>query len=248
MSKIEKHVDAASLILFSIGLPFVIAFGYLVQEWVPSVYYSNLSGRFLGIPFSVPFLILVVIFWYGLRWINRVLDARGKKVKGFGRAILIIGIFGFDVLFCGMALVVPKRLHKDDYACATDLIVDLQRCEGRNASLLQDRASGVARFGIADADIIKKIETFPDYSLFQTDCQGLPGKFGETCYTGRYVSKTADTNFMNIYLHKDKILVLETENIVINDTEGDRPVFPPGQEPKLEDFVNLERFRKDMTE
>ncbi len=101
---------------------------------------------------------------------------------------------------------------------------------------------------IAKQQQIKKIETLPEYSMFQTDCKDLPGSFGETCYSGRYQRKTGDTNFLNIYLHKDKALVLETENIVANNTEGDGPVFPPGKAPNLDDFVRLERFKKDMTE
>jgi hypothetical protein len=53
---------------------------------------------------------------------------------------------------------------------------------------------------------------------------------------------------MNIYLHKDKILILETENIVVNGAVGDEPAFLPEDKPKLEDFVRIERFKKDMTE
>lgn len=250
MKKILQYIDGASLIMFVLGVPFLMFFGYILQDMQPvSLYYSALSSQMGGLPLCIPFLLLVAAFWFFLRFANKFLSGRGKLVKIGGRIALAGGILLADILAFGMGLSMPRRFDVGHGYCdMKPLSEKTLRCEGEDWGFMQGRLSGVARMGIAADDIIKKIDTFPDYSLFQTDCASLPGGFGETCYTGRYQRQTGDTNFMNIYLSNDKILVLETENIAVNGSEGDGPVFAPGDEPDLNDFVNLERFRKDMTE
>jgi hypothetical protein len=248
MKKILQYVDPASVIMFVLAVPFLFFFGHILQDLQPaSLYYSSLSAQVAGIPLCVPFILLIAACWSALRLSNKFLEKRSRVVKGFGRAALVAGILGADLLSMMAGMVLPRRLEVGDAYCDLRELGTVERCEGRDVSFLQDRLSGVIRFGTAAPDIIKKIETYPDYNLFQTDCTQL-GDFGDTCYAGRYERATADVNYMNIYLHKDKILILETENIVVNGAVGDEPAFLPEDKPKLEDFVRIERFKKDMTE
>ncbi len=250
MNKILKYVDGASLIMFVLGIPFLLFFGQVLQNFQPvPLYYSVLSGTVANIPLCIPFLLLVAVFWFFLRLANRILSERGKALRIGGRLLLVGGILVLDVLSFAMGISLPRRFDVGHSYCEmSPFSADATRCEGEDWGFMQGRLSAVARMGVAADDIFKKIETYPDYTLFQTECSGLAGGFGEKCYSGRYQRKTGDTNFINVYLFKDKILVLETENIVVNDSKGDGPAFAPGDEPKLNDFVDLERFKKDMTE
>jgi hypothetical protein len=250
MNKILRYVDPASIIMFVLGIPFLILFGYILQNMQPlSLYYSLLSGVVAGLPLCIPFLILVVAFWVFLRIANKFLAQRQRPLRIGGRVALVIGVLLADVLSLAMGFSIPRRFDVGHAYCdMSPLAVETLRCEGEDWGFLQDRISAVARLGVAAEDIAEKIETYPDFSLFQTACADLPGGFGDTCYTGRFERKTGDTNFMNVYLAKDKVLVLETENIVINGSKENAPIFIPGDELKLEKFVDLERFRKDMTE
>lgn len=250
MKKILQYVDPASVIMFVLGVPFLVLFGTVLQDVQPvPLYYSVLSAHVAGLPLCIPFIILVAAFWIFLRVGNRFLNKRGKIIRVSGRVALVAGIVLADILSFAIGLSLPRRFNVGhDYCEMIPLSTGPVRCEGLDKGFMQGRLSAVARLGVAAEDIVRKVETYPDYSLFQAECAELAGGFGDTCYTGSYQRKTGDTNFMNVYLHKDKVLVLETENIVVNGTKTDGPVFMPGQEPKLGDFVDLERFRKDMTE
>ncbi len=250
MKKIAQYIDPASLIMFVLGVPFLILLGTVLQDIQPvTLYYSALSAHVAGLPLSIPFILLVISFWFFLRAANRLLSKRSKGVRIGGRAVMVGGILLADFLSLVMGLSLPRRFNVGhDYCEMIPLSTGPVRCEGLDKGFMQGRLSAVARLGVAAEDIVRKVETYPDYSLFQVECAELAGGFGDTCYTGSYQRKTGDTNYMNVYLHKDKVLVLETENIVVNGTKADGPVFMPGQEPKLGDFVDLERFRKDMTE
>ena len=249
MKKILQYVDPASVIMFLLGVPFLVIFGNILQNLQPTqIFYSVFSGRFLGLPLSIPFLFLVTGFWFFLRKANKWQNNLGKISKFIGRAILVVGILIATLLSYAVGFASPYRYDVGDIPCDILGLGEVKRCEGMEIGMLGDSLWAVSRFGDASAYVIKKIETLPDYELFQTDCKDLPGDFGETCYAGWYQRKTHDLIYLNIYLHKDKILLLETKNILINKASLGEPAYAPGQEPKLEDFVDLERFRKDMTE
>lgn len=145
-----------------------------------------------------------------------------------------------------VAVFSPTRhFSVGDGYCNDVMIEKLERCEGIGKGMLQDRVGAIARFGTAVKEIEKVIAAYPDFSITETDCKNLPGQFGEKCYEGSFLRPTSDINFIGIYVADEKILVIETENIVLTSSQ-EGPVFLPEDRLVLGNFVDVKRFSKDM--
>ena len=244
----KRFINRHSVLIFLLSLPALLATGWVLSAFLPDqLYYSPFTFSLSVIPMNLPFLIFAAVHVLVIGIFSVFLQRQKTSIKAIVWCVLLVAIAVADLIAVMASLQLPRKFYPGHAYCEDVLIAKVERCEGTDKGFMQGRLSAVARFGQGNAEVVKKITALPDYALLQTDCKDLPGGFGESCYTGSYQRHTGDTNYMNVYVHKDKILVLETENIAINAVPGDEPVFLPGQEPQLEDFLRLSRFSGDMT-
>lgn len=174
-----------------------------------------------------------------------------RKRSRVWRVILNILSCGF-VIFCSCAALILSVIAGPVYGprfntghpyCKDSLVKSVERCEGRNFGLLQDRSSAVARYGSAVDNIEEAILSLPDYGMKDVPCSGLEGGFGSKCYIGSFLRETGDTNFMGVYIQGQNILVVETENVLLVKDPG----YKEPHRAYLKDFLDIERFRAEMT-
>ena len=99
--------------------------------------------------------------------------------------------------------------------CDSSYLERVERCEGRNFSIMQGRLHAIAIYGQSVKDVESKILGDSKYSMQQIGCSDLVGGFGQRCYSGVYQAKTGDTYYLNIYLQESKALILEAVNVPI---------------------------------
>lgn len=256
----KKYLPSGfGIFYFIIGVPAVFLAALIIAYTLPDgVYYSVL--RYL------PFILLVGIYGFGLKYCVRFINARSHKaVRVISRIVLGLLVVGVALPLAGGAMFGPRKFNTSDGYCEDKLIAKLERCEGTDRGILQGRISAVARFGEAVPNLNEVIQTYPDFSLFQINCPELSGGFGERCYTGQFLRETGDTNFLGVYITKTKVLVVETENIPLaaqdemphvytKSNEANAPeiidmsgVYAAGRRDALTNFVDLTRFADEMS-
>lgn len=171
-----------------------------------------------------------------------------KKTISATALAMFVGGALFLIVCVLMESAPARRLNTDDPRCDMGEAGTLVICEGGADETSQRRVGAVIRYGVAADQIQQKIAAYQGYSLIETDCDPLPGNMGHTCYVGASQHPSGDISFMNVYLYNDKILMLETRNIIISGAVADMPDAPEDNGARLSDFVDIDRFRKDMSE
>ena len=221
-------------------LPALIMGGHVVQAtYSTSFYYGPFVGNLFYIafdPVSIALYALAGFIVTKLLHYARTFKKPWKIASYVGLTVML----GLAAAYCFLALMVlPLHYHISDDYCESPLISNLQRCEGLTKTFLQDRMSGVARYGDAIPNVQTALDKYPAYNLYQLPCDELQGDMGQTCFIGQDQREKGDTDYMALYIKGSKILVLETENI---------PPLKEGADKRgpFSEFVDLSRFHKDM--
>jgi hypothetical protein len=233
-----------NVVLFYILLiPFSVGLEAVIESFLPdSLFYSPLSFNigffgftpmlFVGLLIPIPFLNLY----------------RGLVKKLRPLWFYIVSLFSTIIVLClslvGLMLLFDNhtRFNVGHPYCQSAFISDVERCEGKDFGFFQSRLSAVAIYGHR-RDNIEQSSQFLEYDMKEISCSDLVGGFGEKCFTGSKERKTGDTNFLNVYIHGNDILVVLTENVLILKTKDQIHEWE-----MLEKYLDINRFRKVMTE
>lgn len=232
-----------SLFFVVLLIPFWYMCSLFLVIFLPDVLFYNpltfYAGPYLFTPtfpvllaFSLP---LLTVYSYGVRKLYPVL----RYLLG---AILLYIVFAVSCMgLVAIMMGVPSRFNLGHPYCKSPFIETVTRCEGQNFGFMQARLSGVVMYGGLKKERFTQELTGSEYQLKEVPCDKLVGGLGQECYTGSFFRhQTGDTNFLNLYINGENILVVLTENVPI----GDDSVSPR----KLQEFFDIERFREDMSQ
>jgi hypothetical protein len=240
---IRKFFTLPLVVFLVLCLPGIFLASLGLKSFLPLDVFYSLSGTFIFCLMAFIFFAIAALILFGfLKLIGKF--TKPWRVAAFIFLVLIVVSANFMVLMTFIFTPFHRFSVGEGY-CDDPLIAEVQRCEGLDRGILQDRVSAIARYGTAVKDIENVITTYPNFSLKETDCKTLSGQFGQKCFEGSFLRETSDTNFLGVYIAGEKVLVIETENIPLTSTQSG-PVFLPEHRPVLSDFVDVTRFADDM--
>lgn len=230
--------STGGVLVFLLTLPGMLLLARMLAFLLPDALYYPLTFYSGFLEFTPLLLLVPVCGWSIAHHLAGWIADRNKTVRIILRIILFGLVVGITFIGGGVVMWMPGRFDVGHPYCRSDLLQQVDRCEGIDRGFLQDRISAVAMLGAPVSDLEKAIETYPDYQFYETACADLAGGFGARCYTGQYLRSTGDTNFSNIYSGSGKTLVLISENIPLGKIDD--------HSEYLKDFVNLDRFKRDF--
>lgn len=232
----------SSIAVFIFLIPFWYMCSLLLVAFLPDVLFYNPLTFYVGFYLFTPIFPVLLAFSFPL---STVYSYGVRKLYPVLRYLLggIVLCVIFAVSLMGLAAIVmgiPSRFNLGHPYCQSPFIETVTRCEGQDFGFMQARSSGVAMYGdLKRAGLAQEISK-SEYQLKEISCDKLVGGFGEKCYTGSFLRQTGDTNFLNIYIHGEKILVILTENapILVDEVSLE----------KLQKFFKIERFKEEMSQ
>ncbi len=244
---IRKHITLPFVLFLTLSLPAIVSISWLIETMFSmEAYYSQLLLAFRWNPIGITFIPVFFMCGVILCGMTRFIRLRERKfLRIFLYILLACVIISVSALSAMVAVFSSRHFSIGDSYCNSTIISELERCEGFDRGMLQDRISAIARFGTAVSNIEEMVMTYPKFSMKETDCKNLPGQFGQKCYEGEFLRPTNDTNFLGVYISGEKVLVIETENIVLTSSQKES-IFLPESRPVLSDFVDVNRFADDM--
>lgn len=235
---IFPKLSLGGVLIFLLTLPGMFLLARMLAFLLPDALYYPISFYSGFLEFTPLLLLVPICGWAIAHHLSDWIGTRKKYLRVALRCVLVAAVVGITFVGGGVVLWMPGRFDVGHPYCHSDLLQQVERCEGIDRGFLQGRISAVAMLGTPVSDLEKVIETYPDYQFYETSCADLVGGFGTRCYAGQYLRSTGDTNFANIYNGTGKTLIVISENIPLGKTDDHLEY--------LKDFVNLDRFKSDF--
>lgn len=226
-----------------VALPLLALVAHTASLFLPYSFYYAISRNAGYAPLTLLLPLAAGAGCVTLLAVHALLKRLGFWWRVPAYAALLLGIAAATLSLAAAAVIVmPARYNLGHPYCRSDLLIEIERCEGTDRGALQDRRSAVAIFGPPIIEIGDALSVYPDYNLYEVACADLIGGFGDRCFTGSAERPTGDTDFMAVYTTSGAALVLQTENIA--PVKGDKAGFVP--QDNLKEFVDLNRFSDEF--